>query len=108
MTAKAEACWDRTEGCCLVDAMKPVRRRGDAPLLVDRTVSEKAFADDVWRGHPEFWGDQWLWRCMVETCQPQEEPWEPLPGTEGRADTWAEALRLGLEHLQQQHAKEGT
>lgn len=77
----------------------------NAPLLVDRTVSAKAFSNGVYRGHPDFWGDDWLWRCMVESCQPQDHPWMPLPNTEGRTDTWAEAIRLGLEHLREKHGE---
>jgi len=87
MTAKTEACWDRTEGCCLVDAMERKMHRprawGDAPGLIRRSR----------------FSNGWIVACRIcppsTTGAPRNFAW-PKGGIE-------DAVQVLAEHNQEEH-----
>lgn len=92
---KTEACWDRTEGCCMVGAarlpvVEPKRKWGDAPGLIRMSR----------------FGDGWIVACHL--C-PKSSTGAPRNFAWPKGDL-GEAVEILAEHQRAEHtdAKEGA
>lgn len=92
-------------------AEKPAARRfGDQPIYVGRTVDLSPTLPPIRPGAAVAWGTDWYWECHLDECsrvvddhgttQTNDDAWGYALGP----DSWAEALRQGLEHLATRHA----
>jgi hypothetical protein len=82
---KTEACWDRTEGCCMTEAFERKRGRREGPQVI-------FFGGDDAR-------EEWTWECRF--------PHQRETQTFNDAPTWAEAAAQLAKHHQRHHGARG-
>lgn len=59
---KTEACWDRTEGCCMTDAF-------------ERGTAERGWIASVYRNRDEAGQlvPEWTWECWLDSIELEHE-----------------------------------
>lgn len=86
MSAKTEACWDRTEGCCMTDAFERKMGRREGPQVI-------FFGGDDER-------EQWTWECRFPHKDYSVRTFNDAP-------TWVEAAAELTKHHARHHGARG-
>lgn len=84
MSAKTEACWDRTKGCCMTDAF-------------ERRMKRKPRARIVFGGDDE--RSMWTWECKMRGHVPNARTFDNVP-------TFADAIVALAAHQWWHHGVE--